>query len=123
MLFSKKAIEERWDKDSANRDFVLAHWFRISKAQALRNNPHLKSVMAEYEEGKERVYWYACDMQVGNRCLVHKERPSICEGYPWYGNEPGKEQFLYGENCGYKIDQLFGKKVGNVRIKKISKTA
>jgi Fe-S-cluster containining protein len=110
LLFTKKDIKERW-QDTVNRDFVLAHWHRISKAQALKNNPHLASIMDEYERDTRTIYWYTCDMLVENRCLIHQERPNICRGYPWYGKNPAdcQAEFLYGENCGYKIDQLLGR--------------
>ena len=105
MLFSKKDIREHWNNDSGNKAFVLKHWKRISKEQAVKNNPHVASIMEEYRRGNQKVYWYACKLQVDNRCSIHSERPSICEGYPWYGKKPTPKEFLYGANCGFKIDQ------------------
>lgn len=107
MIHNKKEIREKWSGDSGNKEFVLANWTRISKEQALINNPNVKSIQEEYVKGKIKVYWYRCrHLKKDKTCAIHKLRLSICRGYPWYGKKPEKKLFLYGENCGYKIDQF-----------------
>jgi Fe-S-cluster containining protein len=118
LLFSKKDIKERWLKDSGNREFVLKHWKRISKEQAVKNNPNVASIQKEYVRGNQKTYWYECKLLSGNDCSIHEDRPAICEGYPWYGTGPKRKEFLYGANCGFKLDQLLGEEVNDVQFKK-----
>ena len=111
MLYSKKDIQNNWSNViGGSKAFVLENWKRISKEQSVKNNPHLASLMKEYQWGNQKTYWYTCKLLQGNRCSIHKERPPICKGYPWYDNEPDRKEFLYGENCGYQVDQLTGVK-------------
>jgi Fe-S-cluster containining protein len=95
-----------------NRDLMYYHWKRISKRKVLKNNPNpaLAKLMNDYKEAGMKVYWYSCDYLKGNICTNHENRPPICRGYPWYGEEPNPKTFLYGKNCGYKVDQLTGVK-------------
>lgn len=90
-----------------NRNLILYHWKRISRKKALEINPYLLGLMNEYWEGSVKLYWYSCTyIQEDNTCSIHDKRPPICKGYPWYGHDPKGLEFLYGENCGYRIDLL-----------------
>lgn len=105
MSYSKKEIAATWSE--INGAFIIKNWKRISREQALEYNPNLASLMVEYAEEKNKTYWYTCKMlDKNNRCSIHSTRPPICSGYPWYEQEVDSKTYLYGEDCGYRIDQL-----------------
>jgi Fe-S-cluster containining protein len=108
LKFSKKDIRKRWTTDSGNKAFILANWYRISQKQAVENNPNVQSIIDEFKEGEVKgYYWYSCkQLSKEGTCKVHESRPPICRGYPWYYGDPDPSDFLYGANCGFKIDQL-----------------
>ncbi len=38
-------------------------------------------------------------------CTAHDERPRMCSGYPWYGNEPGPDRIMEKETrCSFWLD-------------------
>lgn len=103
LRYSKKEMK-RADY-SEERAFILKHWKRISRKKALELNPYLRTLIEEYIKGGVTLYWYSCEY-LGNDslCTNYENRLPVCSGYPFYGNEPNNE-FLYGENCGYRYLQ------------------
>jgi Fe-S-cluster containining protein len=102
LAYTKKDIRKVWPEDKGtSKWFVLKNWHRISRDQALKENPNVVNM-----EKQIGWYWYTCSMfdRETNKCKVHDSKPRICKGYPWYGNEPN-DTALYGANCGYRVDQ------------------
>ena len=108
LSYSKKEIAATWS--DTNGKFIIKNWARISKEQALKNNPYVRLIQEENARSGQTIYWYSCKYLIDNRCSVHKDRPPVCKGYPWYEGEPDNKEFLYGEDCGYRVDQLTGVK-------------
>jgi Fe-S-cluster containining protein len=95
--YTKKAVAQTWEDASGNRKFILKNWKRISKEQAIKNNPNVGSMVPS------NGCWYTCRLLEGNHCSIQESKPPICAGYPWYGGEPFQSE-LYGKDCGFKVD-------------------
>lgn len=88
---SKRRLRELLTEDTATEDnranarFVLAHWHGGVRA------------------GKGATHHWACDaFDAETRlCTAHDDRPPICSGYPWYGNEPRVTVGLLEPRCTY----------------------
>lgn len=74
--------------------FIKKHWSLIDP----KPTDHVMS----------SAYYAKCDMfDVENRlCMAHEDRPPVCKGYPWYGNDPKeyiKKTTLYPQ-CSFNAD-------------------
>jgi Fe-S-cluster containining protein len=48
---------------------------------------------------------YHCDMLgADGLCTAYDDRPPVCEGYPWYGEDPLIRVQYVGERCSYLLD-------------------
>jgi len=88
---------------------MIKNWKRISKKQALKNNPHVAHLEEAYAaDDDSTTYWYACKLLKDNKCSVQESKPPICSGYPWYDQEPDRGEYLYSATCGFREDlELF----------------
>ena len=107
LRYSKKEMKRADYSDE--RAFIIKHWKSISREKALKLNPYLHALIEEYIKGGVRLYWYTCDyLGKDNLCTNYENRLPVCKGYPFYGHDPKGQEFLYGENCGYKVDLFTG---------------
>jgi len=102
LRYTKKEIAATWS--DINGKFMVKNWVRISKKQALKNNPHVAHLQKLYAEEGSTTYWYACKLLKDGLCSVHENKPPICSGYPWYDQQPDKGEYLYSATCGFKED-------------------
>lgn len=85
-------------KRNKNKDFVFIskNWVPISCVQATMYNGELGG------RSDGRFYYYTClKLSRDNLCTVHKRKPKVCSGYPWYGKERNPEALIRKEGCGY----------------------
>lgn len=82
-------------------EFILENWVSITKDEALLINPYLKDWI-EYRTDCE-LNFYTCKKfnHQTNLCEVHKNRPSVCSGFPFYDKPPYKTHW-YSNNCGFR---------------------
>lgn len=84
--FSREQAILHYDPDGERRknaDFIVAHW----------------------TENADRTY--SCDQfdTVHRTCRVQGEKPPVCSGYPWYGQEPRADRITKeGSRCSYLLD-------------------
>lgn len=79
----------------SDAQFAAAHWRPLTRAEAMERNPFYTSRL-----GPEH-YLYTCDeLAEDGRCRAHDERPLVCRGYPWYGENP-RRMPLADPECGY----------------------
>lgn len=72
----------------ADARFMVAHW-RPAPEDAARVIPR-----------------FTCDAwdSATRLCTAHDTRPPICQGYPWYGQTPGKLGMLWSDRCAFWAD-------------------
>lgn len=59
------------------------------------------------EQGKFETYVYTCKwIDKDNKCTIHREKPHVCSGYPWYDSGKGFNGHIpWGyKGCGYEKD-------------------
>jgi Fe-S-cluster containining protein len=86
------AERHRWSdtpeaiEHEANARFILEHWHRSG--------------------GGGRATVYDCDAfdRTSRLCTAHQDRPPICAGYPWYGDEPGVRTPRLSPHCSFNLD-------------------
>ena len=81
-----------------SREYILEHWHRISRGEAIRRRPALKEI-------GRGVYFYECDQfdPVARLCKDHENRPPICSRFPGYGDEKASPStFKYLPRCPYR---------------------
>jgi Fe-S-cluster containining protein len=85
----------------SHKEFILQHWEPISLEDAIFVNPSLK----EFKELLDGEFFYKCDLLgEDNLCGDYDNRPGICKGYPWYGQDPYDLVIWYSNECGFKED-------------------
>lgn len=95
-----EASEEELPADSPRRidaQFIRAHWTQTGE--------RLDS------EGKLRGGIYACDMfdSEARLCTAYEDRPPICVGFPWYGEDPDLERVKkLPSRCSFRVDVVLG---------------
>lgn len=84
MLEHIKELQGRIGPSSHNVQFVTDHW----------------TVIAD----KGDHFQLSCDMfdHETRLCTAHDDRPLVCSGYPWYGQEPTARELNKG--CSYWED-------------------
>ena len=62
--------------------FVLEHWHRISRKEAVKRLANVDTL--------NNRYYYECDQfdSEHNLCMTHDKRPSVCRDFPWYDHRP-----------------------------------
>jgi Fe-S-cluster containining protein len=82
----------------SDAQFAAAHWYPLSRAEAMRRNPFYTSRLPS------DAHLYGCD-QLGDdgRCRAYATRPLVCRGYPWY-DQAARDMPLADPNCGYVYD-------------------
>lgn len=110
-----KAIALEHPKDvfkittNADHKFIYKNFKQLTEEEAIELNPTITRIIEEFKEGGRPLYWYTCSyLQDDNRCKDYENRPTFCRGYPWYGKAPPELGFLYGPNCGFRVDLLTG---------------
>ena len=80
--------------------FAAEHWRPLTRAEANERNPFYTSLLPA------QAHLYACD-QLGEdgRCMAYEQRPLVCRGYPWYGEQP-RDMSMADRDCGYRYDQV-----------------
>lgn len=78
--------------------FAAEHWHPLTREEAMQRNPFYTSRLPA------DAHLYSCD-RLGDdgRCLAYEERPLVCRGYPWYGQQP-RDMPLADPDCGYAYD-------------------
>lgn len=73
--------------DDPSYDFIKEHWKPLSFEEGLKRSPWVKVF-----KGK-KVAFFECDQYDADRhvCSCHESKPSICQGFPYYGMLPDPE--------------------------------
>lgn len=93
---TKRAI--RSDLSLEGDEFILAHWRRISQADAFRRRPRLRAL---HTPGR---YYYECRFfdPDTRQCTAHSFRPPICRAFPDNRRVEGRPLRLAAlPQCGY----------------------
>jgi Fe-S-cluster containining protein len=69
--------------------FAAAHW----------------RATGDRDDDGRHAYW--CDRfdPVSRLCTAHDERPPICRGYPWYGEDPARRLVVLPVRCAFRAEQ------------------
>jgi hypothetical protein len=79
-------------------DWILKHFKRISRKEAISRVPGYKTADA---------YFYECDAFENNECTKHDDpkRPRMCREFPWYGRKPCKDSVIHHyPDCSFLKD-------------------
>ena len=70
----------------AEAKFILKHWHRSS--------------------GGGRNTLWTCDRldQETRMCTAYDDRPAVCNGFPWYGEEPSADRLKRSSRCSFWAD-------------------
>lgn len=80
------------DMDGPSAAFAREHWRDVSDEYEFAPGTDIKSAVR-------------CDMfnPVTRACTAYEQRPPICSGYPWYGQQPDRARLLH-PSCAYQAD-------------------
>jgi Fe-S-cluster containining protein len=72
---------------------------------------------SRYDAQFIRYYWrgaddgngnivYSCDAYdpIARTCMQHENRPQVCRGFPWYGDEPNAKAIRPFKHCSFWAD-------------------
>jgi Fe-S-cluster containining protein len=100
--WSPEKINEYAEQDNPQPSlkFAFENWEPITKEEAYKINPYLKN------HNDDGHYYYSCRQfdPENNKCLVQKDKPPVCSGFPWYGRKPLGYPPTYSVECGYNSD-------------------
>lgn len=87
---------EQTKKNYEDATFIVKHWTRIEKEEAVGLMPLLSD---------QKKYFYTCNMldKETRLCTAHDERPPVCRDYPWYDRKPSGKS-LVSKRCGFWYD-------------------
>jgi len=80
--------------------FILANWRRISRAEAARRRPGLEA----FQGDGYRYYECAAFDPETRLCGARDDRPPVCRGFPWYGQEPNAGRLGSLSRCSFWAD-------------------
>lgn len=87
--------------------FASRNFIPLSEKEAFEINPYLKiaKTLFSYNSSPQEHHYYTCLVfnSKANKCGIHKYRPHICRGFPWYDGKPYRQP-LYSPNCAYHED-------------------
>lgn len=93
-----------------DRDWILNDLTRLPRREGRERAGYMTqggitygSVHGEFVAAVTHFYscrWYDPDAR---RCTNYENRPSMCSGYPWYGNPPDPLMALPPE-CGHRVE-------------------
>lgn len=93
-----------WDikngKESPDYDFVRKNW------EYLGSSKDVGGFVGKEYDGQPFYYGvYRCNLiSDDNKCTIHKDKPRVCSGYPWYDDESGSSFPWPYVGCGYEKD-------------------
>jgi len=75
----------------------------ITEEEAIRRNP---AISAKHEASTEERFFYECSQynEDTKLCGAHENRPSVCSGFPWYGNTINNVALIMHKKCSYWAD-------------------
>lgn len=89
-------LEEYYEHDPDN--------FNVASLELVRDH-------WEYLDGSDGNHFYSCNfLDRETRLCTNDNRPYICRGFPWYGDEPEERPLALGSDngaykrCGYWLD-------------------
>jgi Fe-S-cluster containining protein len=82
--------------------FIINNFRMITREEALKINPYLENW---FKNTTNKYYTYKCKQfdEKKKLCLIHKNKPYMCKGYPYYDKTDKRlfKEDAYTENCGY----------------------
>jgi len=94
--YTKKALRKIGGSDA---EFILKYWHRISRKEAYKRRPILKT------RDWSGFYFYTCDAwdEKTHLCKMYESRPEVCRDFPFYGEKPtsARLEWLKVLGCAY----------------------
>jgi Fe-S-cluster containining protein len=104
VAYSRNNLKISAKNGSESAMFMIKHWHRITRSEALVINPKLKTWRVS-----KRQYFYSCECfnYKESICNVHGCSPHVCSAYPFYDMKKLPSTYVfYTDDCGFNLPEL-----------------
>lgn len=89
LSYTKEQLIEKFGIGHSDTKFVIENWNEITREEARQINPWFFEQYKELEKREDSVYYTCSKFNKETRlCGAYKDRPYVCEGYPFYEKSP-----------------------------------